>query len=137
MKETTNEGYPWPTYDPGGSGLAVCRAAKQLGWIKHYRHTFSLNHALHAFNYRPGITGLSWYDSFDKPDSNGMVEITPNAFVRGGHEVEAFGVDIDSKVVWFWNSWGPDWGRAGQFGMGWDTFDRLLHEQGDVTIPIT
>jgi hypothetical protein len=31
--ETEFEGRPYPTNDPGGSGLMVCRAAKQLGWI--------------------------------------------------------------------------------------------------------
>jgi hypothetical protein len=32
-RETEFEGRPYPPNDPGGFGLMVCRAAKQLGWI--------------------------------------------------------------------------------------------------------
>jgi hypothetical protein len=136
--ETKLEGKPYPPNDPGGSGLMVCAAAKQLGMIASYNHAFGIRHALEALVVRPVITGINWYSSFDTPDpQTGLVAIGAGATVRGGHEIVADGIDADKKLVWFWNSWGTQWGLGGRFCMAFDTWDQLLHEQGDVTVPLT
>ena len=134
--ETKLEGQPYPPNDPGGSGLMVCKAAKQLGWITSYRHAFGIDQALRALTLRPVITGVSWYDSFDSPDKDGLVAIAPGAKVRGGHEILADGIDAPNKLVWFWNSWGKSYGVGGRFCMSFDTWAQLLSEQGDVTVPL-
>jgi len=135
--ETKNEGKPYPPNDPGGSGLMVCKAAKELGMITSYSHAFGLQHALQALVVRPVITGINWYSSFDNPDpQTGLVEVAANATVRGGHEIVADGIDADKQLVWFWNSWGTQYALGGRFCMTFDTWDRLLHEQGDVTVPV-
>ncbi len=135
--ETKIEGKPYPPNDPGGSGLMVCKAAKQLGMISSYQHAFGVQHALEALVVRPVITGINWYSSFDSPDpQTGVVEIAANATVRGGHEIVADGIDADKQLVWFWNSWGTQYGLGGRFCMAFDTWDRLLQEQGDVTVPV-
>ena len=66
-RETQLEGQPYPPNDPGGSGLMVCKAAKQLGMISSYKHAFGIEHALGALVLRPVITGINWYTSFDSP----------------------------------------------------------------------
>ncbi|HLY34012.1 MAG TPA: hypothetical protein VKQ07_05730 [Jatrophihabitantaceae bacterium] len=134
--ETKLEGEPYPPNDPGGSGLMVCKAAKQLGWISSYSHAFSVDQALRALTLRPVITGVNWYTSFDSPDANGLVAIAPNATVRGGHEVLADGIDAPNQLVWFWNSWGKGFGVGGRFCMSFDTWGQLLAERGDVTVPM-
>jgi hypothetical protein len=134
-RETADEGQPWPQYDPGGSGLAVCKAARELGWLTRYAHTFDLDSALRALVMRPVIAGMNWYDSFDSPDGNGLIAISADAQVRGGHEVCAVGIDTTAQLVTFWNSWGPGYGLGGQFAMGYGTLERLLAEEGDVTVP--
>jgi hypothetical protein len=134
--ETKLEGQPYPPNDPGGSGLMVCKAAKQLGWISGYKHAFGVQHALRALTVRPVITGVSWYTSFDTPDANGLVAIAPGATVRGGHEIVADGIDAPNQLVWFWNSWGPSYGVGGRFCMSFDTWGLLLAQQGDVTVPV-
>ena len=135
--ETKLEGKPYPPNDPGGSGLMVCKAAVQLGMITSYQHAFGIQHALEALVERPVITGINWYSSFDKPDpQTGLVKITAAATVRGGHEIVADGIDADNQLVWFWNSWGTQFGVGGRFCMTFDTWDRLLQEQGDVTVPV-
>jgi hypothetical protein len=134
--ETKMEGEPYPPNDPGGTGLMVCKAARQLGLITSYRHAFSLHGALRALVLRPVITGVHWYSSFDTPDQNGLVEIAPEASIRGGHEIVADQIDADNSLVWFWNSWGPGYGVGGRFCMSFDTWGRLLDEQGDVTVPL-
>ena len=121
----------YPPDDTGSSGLAVMKAAKQLGYITAYDHAFGLQHALEALVLAPVITGVNWYAGFDTPGHDGMVEIAGH--VRGGHEFEVVGVDAEARTVRACNSWGSDWGDHGYFQFTWDTWDRLLHEQGDVT----
>ena len=136
--ETKMEGKPYPPNDPGGSGLMVCKAAKQLGMISSYLHAFGVQHALEALVIRPVITGINWYTSFDTPDAQtGLVAIAPGATVRGGHEIVADGIDADNQLVWFWNSWGTVFAQGGRFCMSFDTWDQLLQQQGDVTVPVS
>lgn len=135
--ETKLEGKPYPPNDPGGSGLMVCKAAKQLGMITSYSHAFGIQHALEALVTRPVITGINWYTSFDSPDpQTGLVAIAAGATIRGGHEIVADGIDANNQLVWFWNSWGTQYGLGGRFCMAFATWDRLLQEQGDVTVPV-
>ena len=135
--ETKLEGKPYPPNDPGGSGLMVCKAAQQMGLITSYQHAFGIQHALEALVLRPVITGVNWYDSFDNPDpQTGEVTIAAGATVRGGHEIVADEIDATNKLVWFWNSWGTSWGQGGRFCMSFDTWDQLLQQQGDATVPV-
>lgn len=135
--ETELEGKPYPPNDPGGTGLMVCKAARNLGWITSYTHAFGVQQALEALVLRPVITGVNWYTSFDEPDpQTGLVTIAPGATVRGGHEIVADGIDADNQVVYLWNSWGPSWGLGGRFCWSFDTWDQLLSSQGDVTVPV-
>lgn len=121
----------YPPTDTGSSGLAVMKAARQEGYLAGYAHAFGLQHALAALVLSPVITGVPWYEGFDKPDATGLVEIRGD--VRGGHEFEVIGIDVDARTVRCVNSWSAEWGDGGYFVMTWDAWDRLLHEQGDVT----
>lgn len=132
--ETRNEHQPYPPNDPGGTGLQVCKAAKQLGWIKSYTHAFSINAALRALVLRPVITGIAWYEGFDNPDADGLVTISGQ--VRGGHEIEIIELNTAANIVGAMNSWGPSWGKHGRFYMSINTWADLLEQQGDVTVPI-
>lgn len=136
--ETQNEGDPYPPNDPGGSGLAVCQAAQQLGWISSYTHAFSIEDALKALVLRPVICGVNWYTSFDSPDpATGVVTIAAGATVRGGHEICADEINAADELVGFWQSWGA-WGLdgTGRFYISFSDCERLLAEQGDVTVPV-
>jgi hypothetical protein len=134
--ETKLEGKPYPPNDPGGSGLEVCKAAKELGWVSSYKHAFGIEHALLALVLRPVITGINWYTSFDTPAADGLLAIASGATVRGGHEVVADEIDASQKLVWFWNSWGTVFGVGGRFCMTFDTWQQLLEQTGDVTVPL-
>jgi len=129
----------YPPHDTGSSGLAVAKATKNAGLISGYRHATSLEAALTALESSPVITGINWYDSFDAPDDDGVVRITPDASVRGGHEVVLDMLDTADHLVWLTNSWGGSWGHDGTAAVSWDDFGRLLDEDGDVTVfaPVT
>lgn len=133
---TTLDSYSgsYPPDDTGSDGLSVAKAAKQLGLISGYRHATSLDAALTALATCPVIAGINWYDSFDNPDVTGRISILPGAHVRGGHEIVMDEINVPGKTVWFTNSWGPGWGQQGRAHMTWETFQRLLAEQGDVTV---
>lgn len=125
----------WPPTDTGSSGLAVCKIAQRRGWISSYRHAFSLDDVLAALQHGPVIAGVDWFDSFDRPGSGGLCSISPNAGVRGGHEVCLVGLNIDARTVRFANSWSDQWGAKGFGAWSYDTLDTLLHRDGDVTVP--
>lgn len=130
----------YPPDDTGSSGLAACKALKQLGLISKYEHAFGEKQALAALQARPVMTGVAWYEGFDSPDANGVVEIAGQ--VRGGHEFEinqyVSGVSEDplDDLLGADNSWGSSWGAHGRFFFTVRTWAALLEQQGDVTIPI-
>lgn len=124
----------WPPDDTGSSGLAVAKACHRAGLISGYQHAFGLEAALTALASRPVIAGIGWYDSFDEPDQDGLISVTDAAGLRGGHEICLDELDVERRLVGFTNSWGPGWGLDGRAYMPWDTFGRLLAEQGDVTV---
>lgn len=127
---------PYPPSDFGSSGASAAKAARQMGLISGETHCTTLAEVLDALMSGPVTLGMNWYDSMDKPDSNGLVSISPGASIRGGHEVESRGVDVAAKTIFIDNSWG-EWGPiGGSFLMAWDTLDRLLGEQGDGTVSI-
>jgi hypothetical protein len=125
----------YPPDDTGSSGLAVAKAAKREGFITSYAHAFGLQHALGALTIAPVIAGISWYTSFDTPLPTGECPLTPDATVRGGHEVELFGLDVENSQIWAYQSWGPSWGGLGNgtFWFSYATFEQLLADKGDVT----
>lgn len=140
---TTLDEYPgsYPPDDTGSSGLAACKAARRAGLITSYRHAFGIDHALAALMLHPAITGVPWYEGFDRPAPNtGLVEIAGQ--VRGGHEFEVVGFvpppigtpALDGLVI-AWNSWGTGYGAGGKFTFTARTWATLLEQAGDVTIP--
>jgi hypothetical protein len=138
---TAEDGYEgtYPPDDTGSDGLTSGKVLKEMGFISGYQHTFSFNDALLALTQTPFVTGVNWYSSMDVPDENGHVTISRDAYIRGGHEFEAFAVDVENRLVWFWNSWGMGWGLDGKFSLSFDDYARLLGEDGDVTVyaPLT
>jgi hypothetical protein len=129
----------YPPTDTGSSGIGVMKAAVNAQYIVGYAHSFSLEQLLGGLSVKPGILGINWYNSFDSPKSDGECQLTAGAKIRGGHEVQMFGIDVKKKRVWCYQSWGPTWGarKNGRFYFSWKTLERLLSEQGDATFPRT
>lgn len=135
-EETLDGDGPYPPQDNGSTGPTCGQVLKTMGLISGYTHAFSLGSLLDALEDGPAWIGVNWYSSFDQPDRDGLVSVSPGAYVRGGHEVLVRGKDVDARVIHCDNSWGTGWGANGSFSISWDTMTRLLAEQGDVTIPI-
>lgn len=134
---------PYPPNDNGSCGLSVAQALKAMGMIAGYTHCADAGDIADALQDYCVLFGSNWYDSMDAPDSSGMVTVSPNASLRGGHEFVGRVIDVDRKLVGCDNSWGTGWGvdipggpSAGSFWMTWDTAERLLGEQGDAVVLI-
>lgn len=135
--ETIDGDGPFPPNDNGSSGPSAAQVAKNLGYISGYWHCFSLSDFLDALEDHPVCVGSNWYTSMDVPDSSGLVTISPDATIRGGHEYLSRGKDVGDQLVHFDNSWGPTWGPLqGSFLMSYATIERLLGEQGDATVSL-
>lgn len=129
----------YPPDDTGSSGNAVGKLFTQLKYIKGWLHALSFDAALTELSQRPVITGVPWYSSFDRPDSQGFITLGSNATLEGGHEIVVDEIRVEEQWVGCTNSWGTNYGRAGRFYMKFDLWRTLLSRRGDVTafVPLT
>lgn len=124
----------YPPNDTGSNGLSIAKVCKKEGWIAGYQHCFTFDSFLKALTINPVIAGVGWYDSMYNPDSNGLISISKDAALDGGHEIVLDEIDAERKLIGGTNSWSERWGVKGRFYIGFDTFERLLNEKGDVTV---
>lgn len=124
----------YPPVDTGSSGLGVAKAGVRLGYLSAYQHAFGFDHFLSAIQLQPVIVGTNWHEAMFDTDADGFVK--PVGALAGGHEYLALGVNMRGQYVTFLNSWGSGWGAHGRFRMRFDSFEVLLSEDGDVTVPI-
>ncbi len=132
---TVVDGYPgtFPKEDTGSSGLAVCKVLKKRGTIKGYRWARTPYGFLQLLQHGPVLQGMPWYQAFFTPDKHGFIDADPNwssSGLDGGHEIEAVGVELDTKdvfnsVITYVNSWGTGWGDEGRFRMRLRTYEKL------------
>jgi len=122
----------------GNSGLdfgttvrAGAEAVTDLGLLKSYVWAFSLQSAVEwVLTEGPVVLGTNWYSSF-RPDAEGIVRITANASVAGGHAYLLRGVDTKRALALCSNSWGDNWGKSGEFYLTFQDLERLIHEDGE------
>lgn len=139
---TTLDNQPgqYPPTDCGCDGISVAKAGVKLGYLDKYTHTFSFTALQAALEKTPAIVGTLWTNTMMTP-KNGLVKIgrLTNSNIAGGHEYLACGIDFTTEVIIFRNSWGdqdtwPGCKPGGYFAIGFTDFQKLLAEQGDVTI---
>lgn len=134
--EVIDGGKGLPTEDEGSTGTSVAKAAQKDELTSGYQHATTVTAMAQALQDGPVVIGVSWYDSFDTPNSSGLITISKNAQVRGGHELELRGVDIARRRFKGDNSWNISWGDKGSFEIDWDTMATLLGQEGDCTVPV-
>jgi hypothetical protein len=122
----------YPPTDTGSSGLAVAQVLKGWGYLRRYEHAFDTDNALDALVHHPVLCGVPWYQDMFDPDSDGFLTIDGD--LAGGHEVCIDEINVEDQYVEFTNSWGSSWGLGGRARITWQDWDRLLQQQGDVTI---
>ena len=128
----------YPPSDTGSTGLAVAKAARQLGEIRSYGHVFTTSALLSALQHSPVIIGSVWTDGMFSPDAQGFVH--PNGSIAGGHEWLVrglhYGVTADDQYLIADNSWGSSFGMAGSFRVRLADWETLRSQQADVVVPV-
>ena len=135
-KATELDDFPgeYPPTDTGSSGLAVCKAGIQHGFLTGYTHPFGIDDVMGALTISPLIVGIDWYYSMETPDGDGFV--WPKGKLAGGHEIVLLGQDLEQGDFTFLNSWSDKWGLNGRFKMKAKVFANLLANEGDATVPV-
>jgi hypothetical protein len=129
---------PWPGQyppeDTGSSGLAACKAAKELGLISRYEWVFGGHDALlAALWHRPVGLGTWWYSKMFYPDPKTLL-VEPAGPKVGGHQWTLIGWDGSARqfdgLCW----WGPDFGARGRFRISADAVAQLRADDGDAHV---
>lgn len=121
-----------PGLDTGTSVRAGAEALDELGFLKSYVWSFSLQPAVEwVLTLGPVVLGTNWYSSF-RPDAGGIVRISADASVVGGHCYLWRGVDTRRALALCSNSWGDGWGKSGDFYLPFRDLERLILEEGEV-----
>lgn len=126
----------YPPEDTGSSGLAVSKAAKDLGYISEYRHGFGLHDALVSLKTAPVLIGTAWYSGMLQADKQKDFVLDVSGDSMGGHEYLMIGCDVDDETVTILNSWSGAWGLNGTAKISFDDMRKLLEDQGDVVMPV-
>lgn len=126
----------WPGEDYSGSSvIAAVKAGQERGWYGEYRWAFGLEDLKLAVGYRgPAILGVNWYSGMFSTDRDGFVHATGS--VEGGHAVLCHSVNVPGRFFKLHNSWGQDWGVAGEARISWEDLDKLLREDGEACVPV-
>lgn len=130
-----------PDGDPGlSSGTTVHAGAKAvtaLHDLSGYAWAFELKPTIEwLLTKGPVVVGVNWYDSFDKPDSSGLISISPSAQVVGGHCFCIRGANQKISRVRNIQTWGDTWALKGDFFLRYSDLERLIHEDGEVCTAI-
>jgi hypothetical protein len=116
----------------GTSVRAGAKAVTNLGRLKSYLWAFNLQPALEfVLTQGPCVLGINYYSSMFTPNAEGIISITKNARVEGGHAILWRGADTKRGLARLSNSWGDGWGLSGDCLIGFKDLERLIHEQGE------
>lgn len=126
-------GGAYPPDDFGSSGLGGAKALQHYGFIAEYRHVFDFPTLLAVVIDQPVMAGINWYEGMYDPDSLGVIR--PTGSLSGGHEILIRGIDFSGKRFRLRNHWGTEWGLKGDCYLSFKDMERLMNEQGDVTVP--
>ena len=121
-----------PGLDYGTTVRAGAEAVMGFGRLKSYVWAFSLQPVVEwVLTSGPVVLGTNWYSSFQSPDADGVVRITPSSTPIGGHAYLLRGVDTRNALARCCNSWSDGWGESGEFFLPFRDLERLIHEDGE------
>lgn len=130
--------YPETTGEPGSPGgssvLGGAKASVEAGDVASYSWAFSVDELLLALSWHgPVVLGIPWYDGMYEPQGD---RLTVSGSLVGRHCILARAVDLRRERVLLRNSWGPDWGKAGDAWVSLGDLQRLLGEDGEACVPV-
>jgi hypothetical protein len=119
-----------PFYE-GTSVLAGVKVVQAIGWIKEYRWGFSLNDLILGVGHHgPAVLGIAWLEGMSDTDDKGFIHATGSE--QGGHCILCRALDVKKEYFTLRNSWGKEWGLAGDCKISFKDMEKLLAMQGEV-----
>lgn len=133
LEAQTRDEYPGEAYS-GTSVLAGAQILQDRGWMTEFRWAFGIDEVLLALGRQgPVVLGIPWYESMYTP-SSGVVTVSGQKV--GGHCILARGVNMRNRTVLLRNSWGSDWGVAGDARISVADLSTLLQDGGEACVPV-
>jgi len=108
------------------AGMNVLLANKLIDayfWAKNSEQVID-----YLLRYGPVVAGTPWYSGMSRTDRNGLVKISGKS--EGGHAWLIVGANQRTGLIHAINSWGMDYGYAGQFSLTFKDFDTLMQRGG-------
>lgn len=126
----------WEGEDYDGTSVrAGAKVLQKLGYIESYHWAWDIDTLVNALlTTGPVVVGTLWTNGMFNPDYRGIVR--PTGGMAGGHAYCATGVNINTEMIRFKNSWSKSWGRTGRFWMSFDDFAKLLDEDGEACLAV-
>lgn len=136
----TLDDFPGEDYS-GTSVLAGAKAMQQKGYLAEYRWCFSVDDLRDTIlSHGPVVIGVPWYSGMYTAPS-GLVTVSGE--LVGGHCLVVTGYfpewhigGITAPMFRWRNSWGPDYGINGSAYITVSDMDRLIHEGGEMCVPV-
>lgn len=99
-------------YSDGATTLASAKAAQEAGYISGYYWGYTSADFITAIKHGPVGLGVDWLTGFDYPErSTGIIRATGS--LRGGHFIDANGMNFKTGLIRLKNSWGRGWAKNG------------------------
>jgi hypothetical protein len=133
---TATDDFPgtWQPDDTGSDGLTLGKTLTRWGLLSGYQHVTTIGEAEAAIQQQPFAIGTVWLEGMETPRKDGTVKVSGRAL--GGHEYLCFKRDAERDLWWFRNHWTTDWGLKGLFAYDTPGLQKLMDQQGDITVPV-
>lgn len=100
-------------FDDGATTLASAKALQRRSIIGEYLWGYSIEDFIKAIAAGVVIIGTDWYEGMDDPNaSDGIIRATGS--IRGGHQIEINGADLDAGMARLKQTWPLPWGYQGR-----------------------
>jgi hypothetical protein len=133
----------WPTADNGSSVNAAMKALRDIHRVRSWDWIAApdvqndgpaaVDHAMDAIaNVGPCVIGSPWYESMFDPAADGSLTIDTTEKLEGGHCFCLYG--YESGYVLMRNSWGVQWGTAGDAMIPRDGLAALVGAGAEIAV---